>query len=735
MPDFEWRFKEENDPDDLPPVERPKRRRRNWGRTIVRMVAVGLVAAAAAFLILLQRANEIADSITRDVLAVHTLAQRAIAQADTDLLDTILSHNDAEWRANERLLVEQKLLPPGKLLGLDLSPVKPVVDIRLARGFQEAEVTTDRTYIAQLGHGLTQTVVLRQVDVYRFDGKRWQWSQPRQDFWGMYQVTTGDSLSLDYPARDAEIALRLAADLDAVIDRFCDLLVATSCPSNLNVNLRLRADPYSLTSLTLPRTQAISFSGITRDAQQDFSLPAPSLLGAPIDEAGYQALYRFYAERVVGVVLVGLLSRDVDFLSYSLRPIVLDHYLIQLGVKPWPIERVTDREPAPIPLPDQDIMLLCVEGLTRSSLYRYSPAQDIWTKEFSGRDIDAMYPLPTGDGVILHARADGPTPARLTLWQNGRERLLFSGETRNAYIYAYGTTDMSGRNLLIGINILQGAPTMALLDINSCNEEGCAWYSLSSWPVWSPDGSQTILNRWQDGMLYRGDAQARQRDEIGEGYFPFWLDNETFGYVRLEHTAGTTRTWEIVATNIATDETNVLLGSEKLSALLPEDERDDDFGVNYIAVNPANPNLLLLTAYTFDRRTVSSSFMPTQYHGFLLDRQSGDVSLLSQPQTGWDTVLFSPDGRWLVMLTYDLARSMWTLTLRDVTTGETETFSFSSSTAPPETYPSFEWSAGGRWLSILNGGILHLIAPGYDYHQTIVAPSPGCTLAAWVNSR
>jgi len=243
MPDFEWRFKEENDPDDLPPAARPGRRRRKWGRFFAITLFIVACIGGVAFVVLAQRANVIIDDRRRDVLASYTLVQRAIAQSDAELFRTLVSEDSADWRSDVQRLFDQKLLPAGDRLGLTPLDGDPQVGVALSRDLKEAEVTTDRTYIAQLGDGVTQTVVLQQIDIYRFDGERWQWAQPGQDFWGMYQVKTGDMLSLDYPARDADIALRLATDLDAVLARFCAQLVDVECPPDLEIQLRLTTDP------------------------------------------------------------------------------------------------------------------------------------------------------------------------------------------------------------------------------------------------------------------------------------------------------------------------------------------------------------------------------------------------------------------------------------------------------------------------------------------------------------
>ena len=46
---------------------------------------------------------------------------------------------------------------------------------------------------------------------------------------------------------------------------------------------------------------------------------------------------------------------------------------------------------------------------------------------------------------------------------------------------------------------------------------------------------------------------------------------------------------------------------------------------------------------------------------------------------------------------------------------------------------SLDWSGDGRWLIVLDDGILHLVEPDGDYQRTVVPDSPGCMVAVWID--
>jgi hypothetical protein len=48
------------------------------------------------------------------------------------------------------------------------------------------------------------------------------------------------------------------------------------------------------------------------------------------------------------------------------------------------------------------------------------------------------------------------------------------------------------------------------------------------------------------------------------------------------------------------------------------------------------------------------------------------------------------------------------------------------------TWPSFDWSADGRWLVVVHDGLLYLVAPEYGYRHVVIPEAPGCRQAVWM---
>ena len=82
---------------------------------------------------------------------------------------------------------------------------------------------------------------------------------------------------------------------------------------------------------------------------------------------------------------------------------------------------------------------------------------------------------------------------------------------------------------------------------------------------------------------------------------------------------------------------------------------------------------------------------------------------------------------------FDPTRSIWSIHMYDVKRGDTQTFTFALPANSLYAFPTYGWSEDGRWLAILNDGILHLVAPDHDYQRSALPDSPGCIFAAWVN--
>jgi hypothetical protein len=286
--DFEWHTEDDERQwsETLPePGENGRPTWRRWLIFILLVAAIGL----SSYYALGRRVGETQAVITDDVLASHELVQTAVNQADVELLTLLLSGRDNRWLAAQRELLAARLLFDHRPLGLQRQPgAAPTPEVSLKPNLTEAEVMTDQPFTIQVGNGVTETVILRQTTVYRLgQDQRWLLAPADYNFWGDWRTRDGRYLTLTYPARDAEVAERLARYLEAKQAEICAHDPFLRCPEGRILHITLATDPTSLVQLADP---IVMLAG-----SQHLSLPAPSLVGTPQDEAAYRALFRGYA--------------------------------------------------------------------------------------------------------------------------------------------------------------------------------------------------------------------------------------------------------------------------------------------------------------------------------------------------------------------------------------------------------------------------------------------------------
>jgi hypothetical protein len=245
------------------------------------------------------------------------------------------------------------------------------------------------------------------------------------------------------------------------------------------------------------------------------------------------------------------------------------------------------------------------------------------------------------------------------------------------------------------------------------------------------------------GRFVRGDGDAQSLVEIPvEGdipaFPPFWIDAETYGYGH--YTFGQSSLsgppdgmFELVTASTRDDEPHTLVVAEELLAALPEDERPDRLTIGFPTIAaPGDSGIVLIFALAYESSTGEAE--PSYGVIFAYDWRSREVRSfipLEQNIAGLPSV--SPDGRWLAQNTWDGASPHTSLILFDLVGGKFQTLNFNPRSPNPLAGLLYDWSSDGRWLQVLDNGVLHLIAPDYEYEHIVVPASPGCVFAAWVN--
>ena len=336
---FEWQTEEDYSWDEEPappePVE-PGQRRWPW----VLLVLV-LLVSTAVFLFyrqLNQRVEAATDDVEADLIASYVVLQQAAENQDENLFNSLLSGREPAWAVAQRDNLVAGLLFDRPGFGLAWQPVlaeTAVLSQTLSPELNAAELTTLQNYSLDIGNGLTHTVQLERLDVYRLGEDRWLYAPPERDFWGVRRRLEGQLLSVRYPARDEEIVHRLAADLEAKLVQLCSTPGYT-CPPDARVRLIFLPEPASLTDATFIGALTRQDMGDVLTGGQAIGLPTPSLVGLPQDEAGYQVLLRGYAAQMLTLALNDLLGWECCANVPFYRAAV-ERQLYELGVRDWPL--------------------------------------------------------------------------------------------------------------------------------------------------------------------------------------------------------------------------------------------------------------------------------------------------------------------------------------------------------------------------------------------------------------
>lgn len=408
MSGFEWQTEEEGNWDGQPvladtPSPRPPRR---W-RLILFAVAL---LAASGFLLYREadrRLQAVSDELEEEVLASQRLLQQAARTGDEELFLSFLSGRNPLWTRTQSVLLQHDLFFNRANFGLRRLPSQSstVTRVDLSPDLREAHVVAEERYAVDVGNGLTESVRLLQSSLFRPGERHWLFSPPLDpaEYWGSFDESVGAYVTVAYPERDEEIALRLAGDLDRHLGALWTIL-----PQGLrmgHVHVSLETDPQSLLQAAEP---ALSPSQGWR-----FTLPTPTLVGIPADDSAYHALFRGYAVQVVARAISTAAGygccAHADFYKA-----VVDWYLNRLGLRPWPVT-VADFRQLEEPVPPLAVLenISAGSGTGRALEPRQRLALYAFV-EFLMQHSAAM------DATIL--RQPQLTPANLQAWLPGWPR-------------------------------------------------------------------------------------------------------------------------------------------------------------------------------------------------------------------------------------------------------------------------------------------------------------------------
>jgi hypothetical protein len=209
--------------------------------------------------------------------------------------------------------------------------------------------------------------------------------------------------------------------------------------------------------------------------------------------------------------------------------------------------------------------------------------------------------------------------------------------------------------------------------------------------------------------LWLADATGRNQTLFGTGITPFWLDENTVGYLQTGGRKQDANSLLVLAT-FNDSQTNVLLPAEAATSLLPLGMANREFAIRAINTSPAHPSLLLIAVAILDSEhwhDVGGSIFSYDLHEEKLRL------LLNLPYNFWPYAefSFSPDGELLSVRSIDHSKLMSQLHFHHLTNDQT----ILMNTTYPTAYPGYDWSASSQWVLRMEEGFLHLYAPTYPF--------------------
>ena len=382
---FDWQTEEDNDWDEQSWQEKPETA--VSPQTPWRTILIILILLSVAGVIIYQQVNDRLDETTlaveSDIFASHNLLSRSAANLDGDLGKAVLSGRDKGWSQVQTNLIGNGLFYENPTFGLALTDAttayEPLfreddrfMDLQLDPDLSGGELTYTRDYVAFTGEGL-QTVTLQQTAVYRRGETRWLLAPPLADFWGTWDNEQVDNITYIFPQREEALMEELTTDLSALVAEACATLPELDC--SLSMQVRFDTDPASL----------LDAADLTElyTANLRLNLPAPTLVGLPINDDGYQALLYAYGSKMVSA----LISEQVGYRCCARAPMfqaLMIYQLSELGLAEWPVTQETQRK-------------LANDGVRTDLIFPYWSASD-----FAKTNDETSYQLFGFVDFLLH---------------------------------------------------------------------------------------------------------------------------------------------------------------------------------------------------------------------------------------------------------------------------------------------------------------------------------------------
>jgi hypothetical protein len=392
------------------------------------------------------------------------------------------------------------------------------------------------------------------------------------------------------------------------------------------------------------------------------------------------------------------------------------------------------------------VQILCFsENTNRQSLFSYDAIADEWTAELPGRSFRYLSPMADDQGLVLleRIRRSGPNRLRVISWQDGQDSILVD-EDHGLLMNPIGWSGSVGHPELLVHSYETSVVNSVYSRISTqdCPQGGCSIEELDGFAVWSPDGQQTLVVDAEE--IHLGDEDGNILASLGQGFSPFWMSNNRYGFVRYAESDDDLMV-EILVGQTGRGEPSVILDSAGLAQLVGRGDVGVLF-VNFVAARPNDPNTIFFTARTYNGNQSNFYLFSVRIEeGLNVGLRGAEPTLhleLDQPPSGFPSPLsangyvpfvLSPDGRWVSLAVRGEAiGDSWTVFNLDLEEGDIRTM---QSGYPLSTFihPFLDWSSDGQWLISVEKSFLRLTAPAHDYNRLVFHELHACSHVAWVN--
>lgn len=671
----------------------------------------------------------VTERTTTEVLMVHEAVLDAAAQRDEQSFWRMLDGAAATggWRHAQARLMAQGNWPGWESLGLIWRGAAGEAAARFTPDYTLATITqAHRFRWFNPATAQDEEITLTQTFTYQFtENEQWRLSaNPRseQQVWRTEHTPLAAFL---YPEQNGDLSLRLASDITDNINRFCaePQILCESLPS-----FTVTLDDH-LPSL------AVGFGNRFSLEKVFVRLPAPIVMGVPQDEAGVQALQTLYTQRLIVFLMPYMNSGLVASGSDSL--VQIEQALVAVGLRPQNAASSTPAippsGPPPIPWPNDNLWLTCPGSTT--TFYTFSPSEGTWNTVLSSPGLRGVYPFED-KLVLLESLGEGEQEtSQLSLWQNGQTQLLLrlpvlipSPSPNQA---PFGMTPLPGQLLLSYNDELPESPHYLLVDTEQCDETGCKQRALTGQPLWSPDGSQTLLvepivdpGPQPAKRIYLGDAAANPHTLLDTGHKPVWLDNHTIAYFALppvdySHLGPID---ELVVLDTQTRTEKLRLTYQDFYTVLPHSP-----GVFYelYAIAPLPDDQLLIT---LARNYVDPYFnnlfsLNYDFASGVLTAQAAQPPQKTIPTSPWHIVNIHPPSP---LSLFNGQPFTWRLSLEETVTTAVLEVELPATYQLSTTQPEIITKPDELWIAILHEEWLTLLSPEPLYQLIMPLPESGC---------